>query len=65
MEKIKSMKKEIFTGAEKIANQLCGENINEIENVEKIEYPEELNSFIIVLKSGRKYLVEVNDYTEE
>lgn len=48
-----------------MANCLCGENIYDIEGIKDIEYPVELNAFIIVMQSGKKYLVEVNEYTEE
>lgn len=50
--------------SEDISNCLCGDNIYDIHGVEDIEYPVELNSFIIVMKSGKKYIVTVNEYTE-
>ena len=51
--------------AEQMANKLCGQNIFEIDGVEDIEYPPELNAFIIVTDDGKKYLVEVSEYTED
>ena len=51
--------------AEKMANKLCGQSVFEIDEVADIEYPPELNAFIIVTDDGKKYLVEVSEYTKE
>lgn len=50
---------------ERIANALCGDNIYNIDGVAGYEYPTELNAFILVMSSGRKFKVEVTEYAEE
>lgn len=54
-----------MTDVEAMANKLCGQNIFEIDGVADIEYPTELNAFIIITNNGKKYLVEVSEYTED
>lgn len=51
--------------AEDMANALCGDNVYDIEGVADIDYPIELNAFIIVMDDGKKYLVEVSEYTND
>lgn len=55
----------MMTGAEKLAAKLCGANIFDIKGVKDVEYPIELNTFIIVTDSGQKYLVEVREYLDD
>ena len=45
--------------SERIANCLCGDNVFDIKGVEDLEYPVELNAFILVLKNWKKYKVTV------
>ncbi|MDR3263705.1 MAG: hypothetical protein LBT30_05280 [Clostridiales bacterium] len=50
---------------ERLASFLCGESVYEIEGVKDTEYPVELNAFVIVMDDGSKYIVEVNEYSDE
>jgi hypothetical protein len=53
-----------MTEKERLANCMCGDNVYTLPGVKDIEYPPELNAFIVVMGNGRKYIVAVNDYEE-
>lgn len=50
---------------EKITIALSGFNAYEIDGVKDLEFPPELNSFIIVMTDGKKYLVQVTEYNDD
>ena len=55
----------LFDNEEYIANALLGgKNVYEIKGVADAEDAAELNAFIIVMKSGKRYCVEVTECEE-
>lgn len=54
-----------MTEAEEMANRLCGQNVFEIDGVTDVEFSDRLDAFIIVMDTGKRYLVKVSEYAEE
>ncbi|MCL2555990.1 MAG: hypothetical protein FWE03_03095 [Firmicutes bacterium] len=54
-----------ITTSEYLVNCLSNDNIFNQEGIVGIEYPIELNAFIIVMDCGEKYLVEVTRYNDD